>query len=108
MYSHRQDRRSARPTRPTLPTLLRALGLVRNYRHLLLFYLGTVALTSLAGLGQPLLIKELIDNAIPNRDAAYLNLLILGMVALILLGAVNSTAQSWLSSSVAHNVMFDL
>lgn len=81
---------------------------MRPYQRVILGYLVTVVLTSLAGIGQPLLIRELIDQAIPQGNASLLNLLIAAMIGLVVLAAVNSSLQSYLSSSVAHSVMFDL
>lgn len=107
-YGGRHERRRARPTRPVWPTLKRALGLIRPYRYLVGAYLATVVISSLTGLGPPLLIRELIDRAIPSGDGNLLNTLILAMVALVALGAANSSLQSYFSSSVAHSVMFDL
>ncbi len=101
-------RQRARPTRPVWPTLKRALGLIRPYHPHVLGYLITVTLSALAGLGQPLLIKQLIDGAIPLKDGNQINLLVMAMLVLVLLAALNGTLQSYLSNVVAHNVVFDL
>ncbi len=104
----RSDRRRTKPTRPVWPTLQRAVGLLRRYRLIVLGYIFTIMLSSVAGLGQPLLIKQLIDYALPEKDGDQLNLLILAIVGLIVLVAANSTLQSYLSNLAAHGVMFDL
>lgn len=104
----RNDRRRAQPTQPVGPTLRRIFGLLRPYRLSVLGYLLTVVLSSLAGLGPPLLIREVIDHAIPQQDEGQLNLLILVMVGMVVLSALNSTLQSYLSNSTAHNIVFDL
>ena len=104
----RGNRRSARPSRPVWPTLRRALGLFRSYRLTVAGYLMTIAVSSVIGLGPPLLIRELIDHAIPQQDGAQLNLLIAAMVGLVVVSAATGTLQSYLSNSAAHSVMFDL
>ena len=68
----------------------------------------TIVLSAIAGLGQPLLIRQLIDYAIPQQNRYQLNLLILATIGLVVSAAINSTFQSYLSSLAAHGVMFDL
>ncbi|MCX6024427.1 MAG: ABC transporter ATP-binding protein, partial [Chloroflexi bacterium] len=108
LYGNRNGRRQARPTRPVWPTLRRALRLIRPYRLVMLGYLITIALGSLAGLGQPLLIREIIDQSIPQANVSQLNLLILAIMALVALTTVNSVLQSYLSNLASHSIMFDL
>ena len=107
-FGRASARQRARPTRPVWPTLRRALGLIRPYRPHVLGYLITVALSALAGLGPPLLIKHLIDGAIPLRDGNQINFLVMAMLVLVILAALNGTLQSYLSNVVAHNVVLDL
>ena len=71
------ERRKARPQRPAGPTLRRALTLLWPYRRLMALYLLLVGVTSLVGLGPPLLIRRLIDQAIPAGSGAQINLLVL-------------------------------
>ncbi len=105
---HREENRRARPTRPAWPTLRRTLGLFKSYRVPVAVYVLTVVLSSLAGLGVPLLIKEIIDSAIPTFDGDKLNVLTLAMVALVIVTALVTTLQSYLSNSVSNNIVFDL
>lgn len=84
------------------------LGLVGPYRLTVAGYLTTVVVASLTGLGAPLLIQQVIDRAIPEQDHGRLNLLVLAMVGLVALGALNGTAQSYLSSLASNSVVFDL
>ncbi len=98
----------ARPLRPAWPTLRRALTLLWPHRLSVAVYLATIGLSSLVGLGQPLIIRRLIDSAIPAKDGSELNLLILAMLGLVLFSSLNGVLQSFLSTSVAHSVMFDL
>lgn len=104
----REDRRRRRPTRPAWPTMRRALGLLRPHWRILAFYLATIGITSTVGLGPPLLIREIIDKAIPAGDGARLNLLVLAMVGVVALGALVGVLRSFLSNSVGQSVMFDL
>jgi ATP-binding cassette subfamily B protein len=108
--SWRRDERgrAVRPQRPAWPTFKRALGLLWPHRLLLAGYLSAIAVGSLVGLGPPLIIREIIDEAIPDSDGSRLNLLILLMAAVILIGALNGVLQSFLGNSISQTMMFDL
>ncbi|MGI8554727.1 MAG: ABC transporter ATP-binding protein [Dehalococcoidia bacterium] len=71
-------------------------------------YLITIGLSSLTGLGPPLLIKRVIDRAIPAHDGFQLNVLILVMVLLVAIGALVGVLQSYLSNLAGQSVMYDL
>ena len=102
------DRRQARPARPVWPTLRRALALLWPHRLIMAAYLATIGVTSLVGLGPPLLIRRVIDQAIPTGDGALLNLLVLAMVGLVAVGALTGVLRSFLSNLAGQGVMFDL
>jgi ATP-binding cassette, subfamily B, bacterial len=105
----RDDRgRAVKPQRPAWPTFKRALGLLWPHRLLLAGYLGAIAVGSLVGLGPPLIIREIIDEAIPDEDGSRLNLLIILMAAVILVGALNGVLQSFLGNTISQTVMYDL
>ncbi|HLG12323.1 MAG TPA: ABC transporter ATP-binding protein [Dehalococcoidia bacterium] len=113
MMEHRSWRRGAdgqlqRPQRPAWPTFKRAVTLVLPHRALLAGYLVAIAVASLVGLAPPLLIRAIIDDAIPEQDGGQLNLLAVAIVAFILVGAFNGVAQSFLGNSMSQSVMFDL
>ena len=100
--------RRARPGRPAWPTFRRAAALLWPYRLLLLVFLGIIAFSSLVGLAPPLLIRRVIDHALPEDDGRELNLLILLMLAAVFSGALAGVLQSFLSNSISQTVMFDL
>jgi ATP-binding cassette subfamily B protein len=100
--------RRTRPQRPAWPTFKRAAALLGQHRTLLLAFLTSIAVSSLVGLVPPLVIREIIDEAIPRQDDAHLNLLIAVMLFFIMLGALNGVLQSFLSNSISQSLMFDL
>ncbi len=100
--------RRIRPTRPVWPTLRRAVRLLWPHRVLVAGYLLTIALSSLAGLGQPLLLRRLIDHALPDRSGSELNLLVASMVGLTVGMSLMGVLQSLLSNLTAQGVMHDL
>ena len=65
--------------------LRRVLRYARPYWAYMVLVLVAIVATSLLGLIPPLLIRDLIDNVLPNRDVARLGLLALGMIGIPLL-----------------------
>ena len=102
------ERRKARPQRPAWPTLRRALALLWPHRFVMAAYLITIIVTSTVGLGPPLLIRRVIDGAIPAGDGGRVNLLVLAMAAIVTFGALVGVLRSYLSNLVGQSVMLDL
>ncbi|MDJ0663795.1 MAG: ABC transporter ATP-binding protein [Acidimicrobiia bacterium] len=70
--------------------------------------LVTIVIISLLSLLPPLLIGDLIDNAIPNEDLGRVTLLGAGMVLVPLLNGGFGVLQRWASSSIGEGIIFDL
>ena len=88
--------------------LKRVLEYARPYRWHVGLMLLTVFVLNAIGLVPPLLMRDLIDNALPNRDGARLNLLALGMVAVPLLTGLIGVGQRYVSSRVGEGIIYDL
>jgi ATP-binding cassette subfamily B protein len=69
---------------------------------------ATILVISLLSLVPPLLMRDLIDRAIPARDLGRLTLLGLGMVAVPLVSGVVGVVQRWSSARVGEGIIFDL
>jgi len=102
------ERRRAKPQRPAWPTLRRALALLWPCRLLVLGYLGLIVVTSTVGLVPPLLIRRLIDDAIPARDTWQLNAIVLAMVGITVVGALGGVLRSFISNLMGQTVVYDL
>jgi ATP-binding cassette subfamily B protein len=70
--------------------------------------LATIALTSVVGLVPPLLMRDLIDRAIPDGNLTRVTLLGLGMVAVPLVNGIIGVGQRWATSKAGEGVIFDL
>ncbi|MDH3733268.1 MAG: ABC transporter ATP-binding protein/permease [Gemmatimonadota bacterium] len=86
----------------------RVLGYARPYAGQLALVLGTIVVISLLTLAQPLLMRELIDNAIPNGNLGLVTLLGLGMVAVPLVNGVVGVLQGWASATMGFGIILDL
>jgi ATP-binding cassette subfamily B protein len=73
-----------------------------------LLVLVTIVTTSLIELIPPLLYRDLIDNVLPNRDTARLNLLALGMIGIPVTSGLIGVAERYLSARVGEGIIFDL
>jgi ATP-binding cassette, subfamily B, bacterial len=89
-------------------TVRRVWGFARPYRFHVAAYLGILGLSALLGVVSPLLVRTLIDTAIPRRDLGMVNLIALGAVSVALLGAGFTIAQRYFSSRVGEGLIYDL
>ena len=64
--------------------------------------------TSLLALIPPLLFRDLIDQAIPQKDGMRLNLLALGMVTVPLVRGLLGVVQRYMSARIGEGIIFDL
>jgi ATP-binding cassette subfamily B protein len=88
--------------------LRRVLRYARPYWAFVTLVLVTMVAISLLELIPPLLYRDLIDNVLPSRDFARLNLLALGMIGLPLLSGLIGVAQRYFSARVGEGIIFDL
>ncbi|MFP4634510.1 MAG: ABC transporter ATP-binding protein [Nitriliruptoraceae bacterium] len=97
-----------RGRRPDREVIRRAWGLTRPYRGRLAGFLLLIVASAGAAALPPLLVREVIDGAIPDRDRGLLWLLFAGMVAIGLIVAGLSMLERWLSSDIGENLILDL
>ncbi|WP_245543349.1 ABC transporter ATP-binding protein [Kyrpidia tusciae] len=86
----------------------RIAGYFRPYALPLAGVIGSIVLGSLLGLVQPLLIRGIIDRAIPRRDMVLLSELAGLIVATALASAAVGVLQGYLNARIGQGVMFDL
>ncbi len=89
-------------------TLRRIVAFFRPYR--LRVGVVTIAILFTSGLGiiNPILLKLLIDDAIPNLDFARLNLYVGLMIAMPIVSGLIGLGQSYLNNVIGQSVMQDL
>jgi ATP-binding cassette subfamily B protein len=69
---------------------------------------ATIVVISSLSVVPAILIRQLIDVALPDRDIAQLTLLGIAMIAVPLVNALVGVAQRWFSSHVGEGIIFDL
>ena len=86
----------------------RILRLFRPYRRRLSLVLGLIVLAALLSMVSPFLLREILDEALPERNHGLLTWLVGGMIAISVVGGVLGVAQTYLSNLVGQRVMHDL
>jgi ATP-binding cassette subfamily B protein len=102
-YDEEQDR-------PQISRVLlrRVAKYARPYTGGIILTLVTMLGISLFSLIPPLLIRDLLDRALPQREMDRLNLLALGMVAVPLINGLLGVAQRYISARIGEGIIFDL
>jgi ATP-binding cassette subfamily B protein len=90
------------------PETRRIASLFRPYRLRLTTVLGLIGLSAAISMISPFLLREVLDEAIPERDTVLLTWLVAGMVAISIATGALGVAQTWLSNLVGQRVMHDL
>lgn len=103
----RYDEQQDRPT-VSRDLLIRVWEFARPYKGQILILLVTILVITGFSLITPLLIRDLIDNALPNGDVRRLNLLALGMIAVPLINGLVGVLQRQVSARVGEGVIYDL
>lgn len=92
----------------TRDLLRRVWGFARPYTRQVVLLLIGILLTTAITLVSPLLMRALIDDAIPNGNLRLLNFLALGLIAVPILNGIIGVWQRDLSAFVGESVIFDL
>ncbi|HEV8481723.1 MAG TPA: ABC transporter ATP-binding protein [Candidatus Eisenbacteria bacterium] len=100
-----QAPKDLKPTRGDFARIARYLLPAWKPSLLILF---CIVLTSLLGIIPPLLVRDLIDKAIPHHDAHLLNWLVAGMIGAPLLAGLLGVWQNYLITVMGQGVMFDI
>jgi ATP-binding cassette, subfamily B, bacterial len=89
-------------------TIRRILRFFRPYRPQIAIVLVAILATSFIGLINPILLKLLIDIAIPQRDWGLLNLFVGLMIALPIVSGLIGVGQTYLNNVIGQSVIQDL
>jgi ATP-binding cassette subfamily B protein len=104
---------AAGPVDPVPPerrgrTIRRIVGFFKPYKAQVGVVLVAILLTSFIGLVNPILLKLLIDEAIPKLDFGLLNIFVGLMIVLPIVSGIIGVGQSYLNNIIGQSVMHDL
>jgi len=102
---HDEERDKPRITRVLMS---RIWEFAKPYTWLVIGLLTTILLISAITLISPLLYRDLIDNAIPNRNIKRLNLLALGMIGVPILNGLIGILQRRFNARIGEGMIYDL
>ncbi len=88
--------------------LQRVLGYALRHRARIMVVLGTIVVIGLLTLAPPLLMRRLIDQAIPNKDLSAVTWLGVGMVLVPIVNGVVGVVQRRASAAIGEGIIFDL
>lgn len=74
----------------------------------MLMVIGTIIAASILGLVPPILIKNIIDKALPEKDLKLLSLFILVSIGVTILLGLLQVAQSYLSIWISKHIIYDM
>ena len=89
-------------------TLKRVLSYASSYKVEMTVVLITIVVISILTVVPPLLMKGLIDTAIPDKNLALVTVLGLGMVAVPLINGIVGVVQRRATAGMGEGVIFDL
>jgi len=89
-------------------TVRRVLAYADRYRAMLLGFVATLFISSLLSIVPALLVRRIIDDAIPASDRGLVNNLALIMVGLALASGIISLFERWFSARIGESLIFDL
>ena len=94
--------------RVTWPLLRRVMGYAWPYRWLIAGMLLAILASTGLGLLRPLILRDLIDRTLPNRDFARLNLLALALIGIPAMSGLIGVFERRLNASIGEGVIYDL
>src|SRR5581483_7743661 len=92
----------------TRALLVRILSFLLPYWRQGLVILVCLAVGSVIGLLPPLMMRGVIDDALPHGDSRLLFLLVAGMIGFPLLGGLINVLQSYFNNYIGQRIMMDL
>ena len=89
-------------------TVRRILGYARPYRLIITLFLGTLVVTSLLSVAQPLLFKRIVDDGISVGNASLVTWTALAIAGLAIANAAFGIVSRWYSARIGEGLIFDL
>lgn len=86
----------------------RVFGYAKPYRKQIGLMFGTIVLSSILGLAGPLILRQIIDEALPKADLTLLTWLSVALVFVPLANAAVLVFQRWLNAGIGEGLIYDL
>lgn len=86
----------------------RVLALFRPHIRALLIVLGLIVIAGIAGATAPFMMRGIIDDALPARNATLLVWLCSGLIGIAVLSAIAGVLQAYVSTHIGQQLMHEL
>ncbi|WP_084350984.1 ABC transporter ATP-binding protein [Millisia brevis] len=96
-----------RPDGPPAP-LHRVLALFHPYRSRIAVVCLIIAISAVIALGSPLLLRDMLDHAIPEANVGLVTVLAGGMIAIAVVTNCLGVVQTWMSNTIGQDLMHGL
>lgn len=96
------------PSQVTWGLVKRVMSYAKPYRFMIASLLFLILITTALQLVTPLIMRDLIDNTLPNKDMARLNSLAIALIAIPLFSGSLRVIQRRLSAKIGEGVTYDL
>ncbi|MEM7093866.1 MAG: ABC transporter ATP-binding protein [Actinomycetota bacterium] len=102
------DRDGVKDSAVNRVTRRRVLGYASRYRSMLIGFLITLVVSSVLSIIPALLVREIIDDAIPGEDRGLVNTLAVIMILVAVASGIVSLFERWFSARIGERLIFDL
>jgi ATP-binding cassette subfamily B protein len=89
-------------------TISRVLSYATEFRLYIAAYLSLLVIDSLLVVAQPLLFKQIVDVAIPNKDSQMVTLMAFGIALTAILGAALGLLSRRMQSTIGEGLIFNM
>lgn len=100
--------RSVAGKKVTRSTVRRILSYAQPYRVIIAIFLGTLIVTSLLSVAQPLLFRRIVDDGISVGNATLVTWTAIAIAALAIADAGIGLVSRWYSSRIGEGLIYDL
>jgi ATP-binding cassette subfamily B protein len=104
----RRDPEATKGRRIERHVVRRIVGLCRPYRRALRWFLLCVVVAAVVGAVPPLILRALLDTAVPESDRTMVFVLAASAVGLAITASALSLAQRWYSARIGEGLIYDL
>ncbi len=108
LMGFRHDPEALRGRKVQRALVRRVLRMARPYRRQLVGFLIAVVAGAIVGAIPPLLLKTLLDTAVPDKDVTLVTALAAGAVALAIASATFSLFQRYFSARIGEGLIYDM
>ena len=108
MHSMSRDTSDIKGRKLDAGTLRRVVRYTAPYKAKLIVFLATVVGVAIVAVAPPLLLRSLLDTAIPDGDRRLVAMLAIAALVLAVADAALNVVQRWLSAEIGEGLIYDM